>query len=301
MRMVLTFLVGAAVCSLLYFALLGQFETLLPSRTADDEKPKEEWLSESAESSRRPFSDRIPLSSGDSIESLPKGSSGMPRREKTRSNQQLGPARARIGQKADLESIEAQIASYLQARAENDHEAMERYVREIARLNSSSATALLGGYLEAAIARGDDRLIGALAQGLANSGTQGDVLRLREELMLGDKGKDSSFIIGRSLRYVRNKESAPILVDIVQEQLPGYKGAIFSLLNMGRLGINSVEELILSDKTGKVGDTASLLVPELDYDAELHSALYEHYLESSSDIHLFDQILARFEEEADYQ
>lgn len=178
----------------------------------------------------------------------------------------------------DNKSLSSLVDAYNQAR-ENGFGLVE-IRRAISRVKNPVLINQLEDYAQIALANHDESFISIISDALANIQTT-ESLEVLRNLMASSSGGDTPHIIGESISRIKNSEAIPLLSDIINEQIPGYEGAMKAMMDMGGLGVYELSELIESDERGDLKKTFLQMMDRMEYDEEVYVALEKLADESS--------------------
>ena len=143
-------------------------------------------------------------------------------------------------------------------------------LKALERTDNPKLIDIYDSHFEKVVAEDDVLLASALAGGLCNMDDTKAVKIVLDAMANPETiSEDMSYLIGQSLKNIKNNSSITLLSDFAREQIPGYEGAIEALLHLGGAGAYEVAELIAeSDMTSDIRIKLDTVINKMDYDEE---------------------------------
>ena len=171
----------------------------------------------------------------------------------------------------DSDSVSALIDNYLKTK--EDGYPRRELLSAIAKVKNPDIAYLLNDYASMALEEKDDALLMSIADTLSNIGTEESITILKDTMVEAPSDGDAQSIVSQSIARVKNTELIPILSNIVEEQLPGYEGAMEALLNMGDFGITKIAKLMNLDENSELREKLFLVTETMKPDEKTYFAL----------------------------
>ena len=168
----------------------------------------------------------------------------------------------------DSDALAALMDGYQKTKYDGD--SSSEILNAISKVANPEVVYDLGDYMNNAIDDEDDTLLVSVATALSNVGSEEATDMLIHTLSTTPESDNTNSIITKAIANIRNTDVAPILVNMIEEKVNGYEGAMEALLKLGDFGTEKITKLLTQDENIEYREKLLSVTETMPFDEETY-------------------------------